>query len=46
MLEKINYLLKQKIVKDFYQPYPCSDETLKKAHSEKYINETKILFYK
>ena len=39
--ELANYLLKQKIVKDFYQPYPCSDETLKKAHSEKYINDIK-----
>ena len=36
-----NYLLKQKIVKDFYEPYPCSDETLKKAHSENYIKEIK-----
>ena len=39
--ELANYLLKQKIVKDFYQPYPCSDETLKKVHSEKYINDIK-----
>ena len=34
-----NYLLNRKIVKDFYEPYPCSYETLKKAHSENYIKD-------
>ena len=36
-----NYLIDQKIVKDFHKPYPCSDQTLKRAHSETYINEIK-----
>ena len=36
-----NYLIKEKIVKKFYKPYPCSLETLKRAHSEKYINHIK-----
>ena len=36
-----DYLIKKKIVKKFYTPYPCSDETLKRAHSEKYINDIK-----
>ena len=35
------YLIKKKIVKKFYKPYPCSEETLKRAHSEKYINDIK-----
>ena len=35
------YLLKKKIVKKFYKPYPCSDETLQRAHSEKYIKDIK-----
>ena len=39
--ELANYLTKKKIVKEFHSPYPCSDETLKKAHSEKYINDVK-----
>ena len=34
-----DFLLKNKIVTKFHKPYPCSDETLKGAHSEKYINE-------
>ena len=37
--ELANYLITKKIVKNFYKPYPCSDETLKRAHSEKYIND-------
>ena len=37
--ELANYLITKKIVKKFYKPYPCSDETLKRAHSEKYIND-------
>ena len=39
--ELANYLIKGKIVKKFHTPYPCSDETLKKAHSEKYIKNVK-----
>ena len=29
-----DYLIKEKIVKKFHKPYPCSLETLKKAHSK------------
>ena len=36
-----DYLIKEKIVKKFLKPYPCSVETLKKAHSEEYINNIK-----
>ena len=36
-----NYLIDQKIVKEFHKPYPCSDQTLRRAHSEKYIKEIK-----
>ena len=32
-----NYLIKKKIVSKFHKPYPCSEETLKRAHSENYI---------
>ena len=39
--ELADYLIKKKIVKKFYKPYPCSDETLKRAHSEKYIKDIK-----
>ena len=39
--ELANYLIKNKIVRKFYKPYPCSDETLKRAHSEKYIKDIK-----
>ncbi|MDC0518104.1 histone deacetylase [Candidatus Pelagibacter sp.] len=39
--ELANYLLKKKIVKKFHIPYPCSDDTLKRAHSETYINDIK-----
>ena len=39
--ELAKYLMDQKIVKDFHKPYPCSDETLKRAHSEKYIKDIK-----
>ena len=34
-------LIKNKIVKNFYIPEPCSVETLKKAHTEDYINKIK-----
>ena len=36
-----NYLINKKIVKKFHKPYPCSLETLKRAHSEEYINRIK-----
>ena len=39
--ELANYLIKNKIVKKFHKPYPCSDKTLKRAHSEKYIKDIK-----
>ena len=39
--ELANYLTNKKIVKKFYTPYPCSVETLKRAHSESYINHVK-----
>jgi len=39
--EIANYLIKNRVVEKFYEPYPCSDETLKRAHSKKYINEIK-----
>jgi len=39
--ELANYLTTKKIVKKFYTPYPCSDKTLKRAHSETYIKKIK-----
>ncbi len=36
-----NYLINKNIVKKFYTPYPCSDQTLKRAHSETYIKKVK-----
>ena len=39
--ELAKFLLKKGIVKKFHKPYPCSNETLKRAHSEKYINSIK-----
>ena len=36
-----NYLTSNNIVKKFYTPYPCSEKTLKRAHSEIYINDVK-----
>ena len=39
--ELANYLVKKNIVKKFYEPYPCSEETLKRAHSESYIKNIK-----
>ena len=36
-----NYLLKKKIVKKFYKPVACSEKTLKRVHSEKYIKDIK-----
>ncbi|MDC3043961.1 histone deacetylase [Candidatus Pelagibacter sp.] len=34
-------LIKNKVVKNFYIPEPCSVETLKEAHTEDYINKIK-----
>ena len=34
-------LIKNKIVKNFYIPEPCSVETLKEAHTDDYINKIK-----
>tara|TARA_B100001057_G_scaffold99241_1_gene96021 strand:+ start:2191 stop:3084 length:894 start_codon:yes stop_codon:yes gene_type:complete len=39
--ELANYLIKKKIVESFYTPYACSEETLKRAHSEDYIKHIK-----
>ena len=36
-----DYLLKEKVVSKFHIPHPCSDETLKRAHSENYIKQIK-----
>tara|TARA_B100000029_G_scaffold40876_1_gene38076 strand:+ start:2210 stop:3106 length:897 start_codon:yes stop_codon:yes gene_type:complete len=36
-----NYLIEKKIVKKFHKPYPCSEETLKRVHSESYIKHIK-----
>ena len=35
------YLLDKKIIKNFHKPKPCSFNTLKEAHSEKYITHVK-----
>ena len=39
--EIANYLKKKKIVEKFYKPYACSEETLKRVHSESYIKHIK-----
>ena len=39
--ELAKYLINNKIVKKFHKPYPCSFETLHKAHSKNYINDIK-----
>ena len=39
--ELAKFLKKEEIVKKFYTPYPCSDETLLRAHSENYIKDVK-----
>ena len=36
-----DYLISKKIVKKFHEPFPCSVETLKRAHSEEYIDKIK-----
>ena len=35
--ELAKHLIEKKVVSEFYEPTPCSIETLKEAHSEKYI---------
>ena len=35
--ELAKHLIEKKVVSKFYEPTPCSIETLKEAHSEKYI---------
>ena len=39
--ELANYLINKKVVKKFHEPYPCSETTLKRAHSENYIKHIK-----
>ena len=39
--ELAKYLIEKEVVSKFYEPNPCSIETLKEAHSEKYILEIK-----
>ena len=39
--ELANYLIKKKIVEKFHKPYACSEETLKRVHSESYIKHIK-----
>ena len=39
--ELANYLIRNKIISNFYKPTPCSTKTLKRAHSETYIKNIK-----
>ena len=39
--ELAKYLIEKEVVSKFYEPNPCSIETLKEAHSEKYILDVK-----
>ena len=39
--ELAKYLIEKEVVSKFYEPDPCSIETLKEAHSEKYILDVK-----
>ena len=39
--EIAKYLIEKEVVSKFYEPDPCSIETLKEAHSEKYILDVK-----
>ena len=39
--ELANYLIEKQVVKSFHKPYACSEETLKRAHSESYIKHIK-----
>ena len=39
--ELASFLKKEKVVKKFYKPDPCSVDTLKEVHSEEYIFKIK-----
>ena len=39
--ELAKYLIEKRIVKSFHKPYACSDETLRRAHSQSYIKNIK-----
>ena len=39
--ELASYLVAKNVVRKFHTPYPCSDKTLKRAHSENYIKKVK-----
>ena len=39
--ELANYLIKNKVVNNFHKPYPCSEKTLRRVHSENYIKNIK-----
>jgi len=39
--ELAKYLIKNNVVKKFHKPYPCSEKTLMRAHSKKYISDVK-----
>ena len=39
--ELANFLKKEKVVKKFYKPEPCSFDTLREVHSEEYIYKIK-----
>ena len=39
--ELANFLKKEKVVKKFYKPEPCSFDTLKEVHSAEYILKIK-----
>ena len=39
--ELASYLQKKNIVKEFFEPYPCSNKTLRRAHTESYIEDIK-----
>ena len=44
--ELANFLKKEKVVKKFYKPEPCSIDTLKEVHSEEYIYKIKNMIEK
>jgi len=39
--ELAKYLVEKRIVKSFHEPYACSEETLRRAHSQSYIKNIK-----
>jgi len=41
-----NYLTSNDIVKKFYTPYPCSEKTLKRAHTESQCFHLQMLLKK